>query len=415
MSIAASAAAAAAAAPSSSKLSFGPYYCYYCRAEGIGCSTSNGTTNSWIKSPSDIHKISDHSGLSFRCENPFFGVRQFHQLPNGHQSCDFKVSVAADYSDSLPESSNFIGENGYHPLEELKKDRTARVTKLTDAEIARTAVENALIGMGIPQYKHRRINSSAYSILESGYDDDIPSHYDFEFENSKSDLRVDFGMPNSSSWVHPVHFSKCLEKAVDKKCLKMMDRPSNGVSLWGHLRPAYVDEESYLRKIFNDEDNDDSSWSDGESVNSHTDDGSCRRSSIYKFEITKVELYSVYGVQLDISLEDFEDAEPDILVHSAPSLVERYGDQGTKCSFALKALCKKKGLIVEGANLIGIDSLGMDVRLFSGSEVLTHRFHFKVRATSESAAEKQIQQLLFPRSRRKKFRTVEKSSDRDSF
>ncbi|CAI9117379.1 OLC1v1018763C3 [Oldenlandia corymbosa var. corymbosa] len=358
MSIAASAAAAAAAAPSSSKLSFGPYYCYYCRAEGIGCSTSNGTTNSWIKSPSDIHKISDHSGLSFRCENPFFGVRQFHQLPNGHQSCDFKVSVAADYSDSLPESSNFIGENGYHPLEELKKDRTARVTKLTDAEIARTAVEanqkalllfpgivhcepheqvswaeyhyvvddfgdiffeiyedenillerdamnpvNALIGMGIPQYKHRRINSSAYSILESGYDDDIPSHYDFEFENSKSDLRVDFGMPNSSSWVHPVHFSKCLEKAVDKKCLKMMDRPSNGVSLWGHLRPAYVDEESYLRKIFNDEDNDDSSWSDGESVNSHTDDGSCRRSSIYKFEITKVELYSVYGVQACISI-----------------------------------------------------------------------------------------------------------------
>lgn len=34
----------------------------------------------------------------------------------------------------------------------------------------------------------------------------------------------------------------------------MMDYPSNGVSLWGHLKPAYADEEFYLRRFFNDED-----------------------------------------------------------------------------------------------------------------------------------------------------------------
>ncbi|CAK9185413.1 unnamed protein product [Ilex paraguariensis] len=58
----------------------------------------------------------------------------------------------------------------------------------------------------------------------------------------------------------------------------------------------------------------------------------------------------------------------------------------------------------------------MDVRVFSGIEVRTHRFPFKVRATSERAAEKQIQQLLFPQSRRKKIRTQgDRVWDVDSF
>ncbi|KAG6735311.1 hypothetical protein POTOM_062126 [Populus tomentosa] len=59
--------------------------------------------------------------------------------------------------------------------------------------------------------------------------------------------------------------------------------------------------------------------------------------------------------------------------------------------------------ILRGANFVGIDSLGMDVRIFSGVEARTHRFPFKVRATCEVAAQKQMHQLLFPRSRRKKF------------
>lgn len=33
---------------------------------------------------------------------------------------------------------------------------------------------------------------------------------------------------------------------------------------------------------------------------------------------------------------------------------------------------------LQGARLIGVDSLGMDVRVFSGAEVKTHRFPFKV-------------------------------------
>ncbi|EYU45227.1 hypothetical protein MIMGU_mgv1a0208701mg, partial [Erythranthe guttata] len=102
-----------------------------------------------------------------------------------------------------------------------------------------------------------------------------------------------------------------------------------------------------------------------------------------------------------VDVLDFQYAEPDVLVHYVPSILERFGEMGTRCNCALKALCKKKGFHVEGARLIGVDSLGMDVRVSSGTEVRTHRFSFKVQVKSECAADKQIQQLLFPRSRRK--------------
>ena len=38
---------------------------------------------------------------------------------------------------------------------------------------------------------------------------------------------------------------------------KKMDCPSNGVSILGCLRPAFLDEESYIRRLFLSEDRDD--------------------------------------------------------------------------------------------------------------------------------------------------------------
>lgn len=52
-------------------------------------------------------------------------------------------------------------------------------------------------------------------------------------------------------------------------------------------------------------------------------------------------------LQSMVGVQDFQYAEPDILVHSKPSILERFGETGTRCSVALKALCKKKGLHVE--------------------------------------------------------------------
>jgi hypothetical protein len=86
---------------------------------------------------------------SFRCKNPFFGSTHFHWLSAGHDLCLSKVSVAADYPDSVPDSSSYMSNQAYHPLEEVKVSRRIRDTKLTSAEIARTTVE-------VCAYKHYR-------------------------------------------------------------------------------------------------------------------------------------------------------------------------------------------------------------------------------------------------------------------
>lgn len=467
---------AATTTPPSPSFFLGPFHCYICQAVPFSCSTSYRVSSSWIKPSFELQRVSDHSAVSFRRENAFFGATLFNWFPIGHDNSISRVSVAADYSDSVPDSSNFIANKGYHPLEELRDCRRVRDKRLTSAEIARTAVEanssallifpgivhrephehiswaefeyvidefgdiffeiydgenilqdrgasnpvNVLIGMDLLQYENRKIDVFDDKSLETDSNDDILFDDDyFKVEYSEtSDAQVDWGMPENSSWIHPVYFTKCLTKAVNVEHAEMMDYPSNGVSILGILKPAFIDEELYLRRLFNDEDSDGytSDCKDGDRLSFNSrNDRSHDRSTIYKLEITKIELFSVYGVQTAVDVQDFQFAEPDVLVHSTPAILEHIGETGTRGKFALKALCKKKGLDVEVANLIGVDSLGMDVRVSLGTEVRTHRFPFKVRATSECAAEKQIQQLLFPRSRRKKLKTLDRPRDIDSF
>ncbi|XP_038898188.1 uncharacterized protein At3g49140 isoform X3 [Benincasa hispida] len=381
--------------------------------EGACCSTSYAFTSSWNRSSFDV-----------RGRNKRFGSTEFHWLSKGRDLCLSKVSVAADYPDSVPDSSSFLTNKGYHPLEDLKVCKRARNTELTAAEVARTAVEvnsnalllfpgtvhsepheqvswnefqyviddygdlyfeifdsvnmledrgahnpvNALIGMDMQMYESRRTVGD-YSAADSGYGDVVPFDYDYieVVETDLADIPVDWGAPDDSSLVHPVYFAKCLNKVINMEYDRKMMHPSNGVSILGCLRPAYADEESYVRRLFFFEESEgyNTEWKvisslttglEGETLSLESKiDRSSQRSTLYRLEIMRIELFSVYGVQ--------------------------------------------------DAILIGVDSLGMDVRVCFGTEVQTFRFPFKIRATSEVAAEKQIQQLLFPRSRRKKLRS----------
>lgn len=45
-------------------------------------------------------------------------------------------------------------------------------------------------------------------------------------------------------------------QAIDVEHAKLMDHPSNSVAVWGFLKPTFIDEELYLRRLFNDEDSD---------------------------------------------------------------------------------------------------------------------------------------------------------------
>lgn len=52
-------------------------------------------------------------------------------------------------------------------------------------------------------------------------------------------------------------------------------------------------------------------------------------------------------LQSTINKENFRDAQPDVLVHSMPDIISRFNELGIRFDFALRALCKKKGLYVE--------------------------------------------------------------------
>ncbi|KAI4311394.1 hypothetical protein MLD38_036296 [Melastoma candidum] len=415
------------------------------------CSTSYGIPSSSIK-----HSLPPGQTTP----SPWRNSGPFPWLPTGNNPRQSRVSVAADYSDSLPDSSSCF-HNGYHPLEDLKVGERMRETKLTAAEVARTTLEacstallvfpgnvhcepheqvswselpyviddygdiffevfdeeniledpgsispvTVFIGMDIPSYDNQKMEDPAISDF---INDKFSSEEDYfeimDFE--ASDAPMDWGMPSKS--IHPVYFAKCMSKAINKVD-KKVDHTSNGLSILGCIRPIFPGEEFYLRQLFMCEDDDVNNldWKDAELPSfDPTRDEKTNRSIIYRLEIMRIDLFSVYGIQCEIEVQDFLDAEPDILVHSTAAILERFSENGIRCDDALKELCKKKGLRAEGANLIGVDSLGIDVRVHSGVEMKTHRFPFKMRATSEAAAEKQIRQLLVPRSRRKKPRNL---------
>ncbi|CAN1247879.1 Uncharacterized protein At3g49140 [Linum perenne] len=376
-------------------LSFAPSNCQLCQSDGYSCSTSTGWINNSLHCPTDI--------LSLRYGNRNFGSRSSHWSCGRRELSNMKVAVAADYSDSFPDSSSYTSARGYHPLEEVKVAKMMRQPQLTSAEIARTTVENAFIGMDVPVYENKRV-ANEYTLFNIGGGNNIPFDEDF-FQVKMSDIPVDWGMPDTCSWIHPLYFAKCLTKAIDMEHDRNLVHPSNGVSIVGCIRPAFDDEESYFRSVIHSEDSDgyNSDSEDGDILNlSSKRDVLGPRSTVYRLEIIGIELFSVYGSQAAVGLLDFQDAEPDVLLNSISTIVERFNDRGINCDVALKALCKKRGLDIEEAHLIGVDSLGLDVRVTSGVEVKTHRFPFKARARSEISAEKQINQLLFPRSRRKR-------------
>ncbi|CAN1731986.1 Uncharacterized protein At3g49140 [Linum perenne] len=435
-----------------------PSNCQLCQSDGYSCSTSTGWINNSLHCPTDI--------LSLRF---FFSLKNFILLRllfawscGRRELSNMKVAVAADYSDSFPDSSSYTSARGYHPLEEVKVAKMMRQPQLTSAEIARTTVEanstallmfpgtvhcepheemswsefqyvvddygdiyieifdgrnilqdpeasnpvNAFIGMDVPVYENKRV-ANEYTLFNIGGGNNIPFDEDFfqVMDSEVSDIPVDWGMPDTCSWIHPLYFAKCLTKAIDMEHDRNLVHPSNGVSIVGCIRPAFDDEESYFRSVIHSEDSDgyNSDSEDGDILNlSSKRDVLGPRSTVYRLEIIGIELFSVYGSQAAVGLLDFQDAEPDVLLNSISTIVERFNDRGINCDVALKALCKKRGLDIEEAHLIGVDSLGLDVRVTSGVEVKTHRFPFKARARSEISAEKQINQLLFPRSRRKR-------------
>ncbi|XP_057849620.1 uncharacterized protein At3g49140 isoform X2 [Cryptomeria japonica] len=262
------------------------------------------------------------------------------------------------------------------------------------------------------------------------------SFIDYEGDDSDhSETVKDWAKLDTMATVHPLHFAKKMVKAVSTNYSEKMDRPCNGVAIIGFLRPALMEEESYVQRflyckdyssgddnhteeidefsngngepnalsdkeegkiqsenqsVFKWENMSDSGYEDVTNSGLSADDPDLMSmiapeteeswtlgsesdsdsisSSMYKLEILSIQLISVYGNQSTVNVQDFQQAEPDILTHSSSEIIACFNNGSQKAKYALKALCQKKR--------------GLDVEV-----------------TTENAAKKQIRHLLFPRSR----------------
>ncbi|VFQ67575.1 unnamed protein product [Cuscuta campestris] len=256
--------------------------------------------------------------------------------------------------------------------------------------------------------------------------DTVLDHEDDGDDGSEGSL-VDWSKLETMRSSHPMYFARRLTEVVNDGPIDFMEQSPVGLSIQGILRTAYIEEHTILQKQISDNEFSDMDWSQnakssackersiaginghGHKSGSDQDDSKCAEelekdegpgngTSFYKLEMVKIQFISAHGHQTDVEIEDFRRAQPDAIAHSAVKILSRFKAGGEKTIQALKSLCmRQKGIQVEEVALIGVDSLGIDLRVCSGTQVQTLRFPFKKRASSEYSAERQLNNILFPR------------------
>ncbi|KAL9275067.1 hypothetical protein AKJ16_DCAP21341 [Drosera capensis] len=249
-------------------------------------------------------------------------------------------------------------------------------------------------------------------------DDDVLDDEDDDDDDDEEDSNGslgDWAQLETMRSSHPMHFAKKIAQAQVELAnpIDYMKQPRNGLSIEGLIRPALIEEQSGIQMqrshhetdesedAYKDE-NPEEEVSDPIQVNGHANESLNSGKKFYKLEMTKIDFIFPIGYQKDVEVEAYRNARPDAIAHSASKIISRVNAAGEKTTQALKSLCWRcKGIQVEEVSLIGVDSLGLDLRVCSGTQIQTLRFPFNSRATSEYSAERQLNDLLFPRSNQK--------------
>ncbi|KAI9073540.1 hypothetical protein K1719_044488 [Acacia pycnantha] len=230
------------------------------------------------------------------------------------------------------------------------------------------------------------------------------------------------------SYSDPMYFAKKLAEIASGDPIDWMEQPPACLAIQGLLRPAFIEEQSVIQKhlstnLSSNTDMNEPKDNSGKNLsaingqvhnpppsrdnasqeeNNDNSDIPANVTSFFKLEMVKIQLFAANGHPADLEVEDYMKAQPDAIAHSASKIISRLKADGEKTAQALKSLCWRcKGIQVEEAQLICVDSLGVDLRVCSGTQVQTLRFAFKKRATSEYSAERHLNDLLFPRSQQK--------------
>lgn len=242
---------------------------------------------------------------------------------------------------------------------------------------------------------------------DDDYDeDDIIAILDGEEDDMiSSETLSEWADSETLSSSHPMYFARKIAEVVSNFHLDWMEQPSASIIIQGLLRPAFVEEQTFVREnqfggnTINSEKNNIGEVVDDKTEDPDKDHSTNSHAVLYKLETINIQLVSAYGNQNEVKIQDFRKARADVIAHSAVNIISRLKAGGEATIQALKSLCwRQKSIQVEEVVLSGVDSLGFDLRVCSGTQVQTLRFAFNTRATSEVSAEKQLRDLLFPRS-----------------
>ncbi|PQM40222.1 uncharacterized protein Pyn_05081 [Prunus yedoensis var. nudiflora] len=352
------------------------------------------------------------------------------------------------------------GRPQYHPFEDIAESKleTNGTARLTAAESARTIIE---VNSKSTLMFSSLINDEVHENIicpDLPYVTDEHGNIYFQVKDSEDTMQSLTSENNYVDWVavledededdmddsdkslgdwakletmrysHPMYFAKKLTEVASDDPIDWAEQAPASLAIQGLIRPALIEEHSVIQKHMSDhqssndgvgsiveEDLEDPVRINGheagsskdspvqeEELENKKDEISRNGTTFYKLEMVKIQLFSSHGNQTVVEVEDFVKAQPDAIAHSAAKIISRLNAGGEKTTQALKSLCwRLKGLQVEEAVLIGVDSLGFDLRVCSGTQVQTLRFALNTRATSEYSAERQLNDLLFPRIQHK--------------
>ncbi|CAN4085822.1 unnamed protein product [Withania somnifera] len=378
-------------------------------------------------------------------------------------TCKDKCGIKASARDQSSASSGPVKQNAkpsrYHPFEDISDSENGdnEEAQLTPAETSRTIIEvNSNATLMFSGVVNNEVHENIFWPDLPYITDEIGNIY-FQVKNDEDILQTLTAEENVVDWVailddedqdgdydespgdwakletmrssHPMYFAKKIAEVVTDDPVDFMDQPPAGLAIQGLLRPSFLEEHTTFQKQISEDalsdsdlnqiEKDDHKEKDGIQINGHKhESGSSQDSpsweelekdenlrngtSFYKLEMIRIQLISSNGNQIFVELDDFRRARPDAITHSAAKIISRLKDAGEKTTQALRSLCWRcKGIQVEEVSLIGVDSLGFDLRVCSGTQVQTLRFSFRKRASSEYSAERQLNDLLFPRIHQK--------------
>uniref|UniRef100_A0A1J3E808 Uncharacterized protein n=1 Tax=Noccaea caerulescens TaxID=107243 RepID=A0A1J3E808_NOCCA len=241
------------------------------------------------------------------------------------------------------------------------------------------------------------------AVLEDGDEDD-------DYVSDSDESLGDWANLDTMRTCHPMYFARRISEVASNDPVNWMKQASPGLAIQGLLSRVSVKDHSDIQNHISDP-NSTSSNQNKEGENSEEkfirqsgDDeseilqleSSSNAITYYKLEMIRIQLITAQGHQSEVEVENVRKAQPDAIARASDSIVSRLEEDGDKLTEALKSLCwRHNGIQAEGVKLIGIDSLGFDLRLCSGMQIETLRFAFLIKATSVHSAEGQLRELLF--------------------